>query len=51
MFFVNGTEINQFEHYVPRNGDRILVTYGNPDEISVEQKILDSMTNKNSEIQ
>ncbi|HZS74740.1 MAG TPA: hypothetical protein VFA69_09600 [Candidatus Nitrosotalea sp.] len=49
MFFVNGTENNQFEHYVPRNGDRILVSYGKPEETHIEQNILDSMmANKSS---
>ena len=48
MFFVNGTENNQFEHYVPRNGDRILVSYGKPEEIRIEQNILDSIANKSS---
>lgn len=48
MFFVNDTESKQFEHYVPRNGDRILVTYGKPDEIRIEQNMLDSMTNQRS---
>ena len=46
MFFVNDTKNNQFEHYVPGNGDRILVSYGPPDEIKMEQNVLDSRTNK-----
>ena len=47
-FFVNDTQSNQFEHYVPGNGDRILVSYGTPDEIKMEQNVLDSMTNQSS---
>ncbi|HJT10241.1 MAG TPA: hypothetical protein VJ771_05600 [Candidatus Nitrosotalea sp.] len=50
MFFVNGTKSNKFEHYVPGSGDRILVIYGIPDEIRIEQNILDSIANKSSDI-
>ncbi|MDE1728043.1 MAG: hypothetical protein KGH81_02545 [Thaumarchaeota archaeon] len=48
MFFVNDTKSNKFEHYVPGSGDRILVSYGTPDEIKMEQNVLDSMTNQSS---
>lgn len=48
MFFVNGTKSNKFEHYVPGSGDRILVSYGTLDEIKMEQRVLDSMTNQRS---
>ncbi len=32
-FFVNGLENDQFANYIPKNLDRILITYGKEDEI------------------
>lgn len=32
-FFVTGVENDQFENYVPKNLDKILISYGGKDEI------------------
>lgn len=43
-FVVNGKANSQFQHYVPKDGDRILISYGNPDKIDAEIGILNSTT-------
>lgn len=44
MFLVNGDTNNQFQHYVPKEGDRILVSYGKEGEIDFQQNLLNSVT-------
>lgn len=41
-FVVNGKANPQFQHYIPKDGDRILISYGNPDKINAEISILNS---------
>ncbi len=43
MFLVNGDVNNQFQHYVPKEGDRILVSYGKKDVIDFQQNLLNSV--------
>lgn len=43
-FFVNGKPNPQFQHYTPNDGDRILVSYGKPEQIKSEQDILNAAT-------
>ncbi|TBR08562.1 MAG: hypothetical protein EPO62_06695 [Candidatus Nitrosotenuis sp.] len=42
-FLVNGRQNSQFQHYVPKDGDRILLRYGNPEKIKTELDILNAM--------
>lgn len=42
-FEVNGEPNKLFEHYTPRDGDRILVSYGKANELASEQIFLDSI--------
>lgn len=41
-FLVNGRQNTQFQHYVPKDGDRIMISYGKPEEIKKEINILNS---------
>lgn len=41
-FVVNGKPDPQFQHYIPNDGDRILVSYGKPEQIKLEQDILNA---------
>lgn len=41
-FVVNGKQNPQFQHYVPKDGDRILISYGKPESIKGEIDILNS---------
>lgn len=40
--FVNGVPEGNFQHYVPINNDRILISYGKPEEISKQLQQLDA---------
>jgi hypothetical protein len=40
VFLVNGKPNDQFEHYVPKDGDRILISYGSPDKINSQLQSL-----------
>lgn len=42
-FEVNGEPNKLFEHYTPRDGDKILVSYGKANELVAEQIFLDSV--------
>lgn len=41
-FVVNGIQNPQFQHYIPKDGDRILVSYGDPEQIKREFDVLNS---------
>lgn len=43
-FVVNGKTNSQFQHYIPKDGDRILISYGKPDKIDAEIGVLNSTT-------
>jgi hypothetical protein len=43
MFLVNGKTNNQFEHYSPNDGDRILISYGNRNDIASQLAYLNSI--------
>lgn len=43
-FVVNGKQNSQFQHYVPKDGDRILISYGKQDIINKEINVLNSTT-------
>ncbi len=45
-FFVNGAENDQFENYVPRNLDKILISYGSNDEISEQLNSITDYANR-----
>ena len=42
-FVVNGKPNKLFEHYTPRDGDKILISYGKANELVAEQIFLDSV--------
>lgn len=42
--FVNGELNNVFQHYVPKDGDKILLSYGgNANQIDKQQRLLNSV--------
>jgi len=41
-FVVNGKQNSQFQHYIPKDGDRILISYGKPEKIKTEIDVLNS---------
>ncbi len=41
-FMVNGRQNPYFQHYVPKDGDRILIIYGKPEQIKSQLDILNS---------
>lgn len=41
-FVVNGKQNSQFQHYIPKDGDRILISYGKPEQIKTEIGVLNS---------
>lgn len=41
-FVVNGKQNPQFQHYIPKDGDRILISYGKPEQIKTEIGILNN---------
>ncbi|MFY9299591.1 MAG: hypothetical protein WAO91_00170 [Candidatus Nitrosotenuis sp.] len=43
-FVVNGRQNSQFQHYIPKDGDRILISYGKPENVNKEIDILDFVT-------
>lgn len=43
-FFVNGRENNEFENYVFKDSDKILISYGNENEEQIQNQ-LNSITN------
>jgi hypothetical protein len=40
VFLVNGKANDQFEHYVPKDGDRILISYGSADKVNNQLRSL-----------
>lgn len=42
-FVVNGKQNTQFQHYVPKDGDRILISYGKAEQTKSELDILNSV--------
>lgn len=49
MFFVNGIPNNQFEHYTPNDGDKILITYGGRKDIDGQLKLKPPSFNNNDD--
>jgi hypothetical protein len=46
-FLVNGKANDQFEHYIPKDGDTILISYDNNDDL---HKQLDSLNSKDIDV-
>jgi hypothetical protein len=42
-FVVNGKQNTKFQHYIPKDGDRILISYGKPERIKAELDMLNSI--------